>query len=116
MFLMSVLLSAITFNPALSAHDMTGTISGTIHANVISPDATCKPGAICASTKMTSPRNGCYFNNFYNTSAGGGTPLTIDVTETGSNGSPVYVYWVNATSTAITIKGTANANFYCPRH
>ena len=115
MFLISVLLSVISFNPAMPARDMSGSIFGTIQANVISPDATCKPGEICASTKMKNPRNGCYFNNVYNTASGGGTPLTIDVTETGSNGSPVYVYWVNATNKTLTITGSANANFYCPR-
>ena len=115
MFLVSLLLSVVTFNPALPAHEMTGSISGTIQANVISPDATCKPGAICASTKMKNPRNGCFFNNFSNSASGGGTPLTMDVTETGGNGSPVYVYWVNATNLNIKIAGTANANYYCPK-
>jgi hypothetical protein len=115
MFLMSVLLSVIAFNPALPARELSGSISGTIHADVVSPDTACKPGAICAMTKMKNPRNGCYFNNVSNTASGGGTPLTIDVTETGSNGSPVYVYWVNATGLNIKITGTANANFYCPR-
>ena len=112
MFLMSVLLSAITFNPALPARNISGSISGTIQANVISPDATCKSGAICAKASMKNPRNGCFFNNASN-SASGGTPLTVDVTESGSNGSPVYVYWVNATNLTIKITGTANANFYC---
>lgn len=112
---MSVLLSAITFNPALPARNVSGSISGTIQANVVSPDATCKPGAICAKTSMKNPRNGCFFNNVSNSASGGGTPLTIDVTESGSNGSPVYVYWVNATNLTIKITGTANANFYCIR-
>jgi hypothetical protein len=114
MFLISVLLSAITFNPALAPNASMGSVSGTVQADVISPDSTCKPGAICAKTVMTNPRNGCFFNNFWNNNKGG-TPLTVDVTETGSNGSPVYIYWVNATSLNIGIKGTANANFYCPR-
>lgn len=113
MFLTSVLLSAITFNPAM-APAQTGPIEGYVQASVISPDSTCKPGAICAKTSMPNPRNGCFFDNFWNNSKGG-TPLTIDVTETGGNGSPVYVYWVNATSTNISITGTANAKFYCPR-
>ena len=115
MFLMSVLLSAITFNPALPARDVHGSGAGTIHANVVSPDATCKPGKICASATMKNPRNGCYFNNVSSSASGGGTPLTVDVTETGSNGSPVYIYWVNATDLTIKITGTANANFYCPK-
>jgi len=89
---------------------MAGT-SGTIQGRVISPDFTCKPGAICAS--HTFHTNGCYFNNMWNNSTGG-TPLTVDVTETGKSGSNVYVYWVNATNQTIAIKGTANANFYCP--
>jgi hypothetical protein len=114
MFLFSLLLSAITFNPAMPAREVSGSVSGTIQADVISPDFTCKPGAICAKTTMKSPRNGCYFNNVWS-STSGGTPLTVDVTETGSNGSPVYVYWVNATSLSIAIKSMANANYYCPR-
>jgi hypothetical protein len=110
MFLMSVLLSAITFNPAFASHPAT---SGYIQGDVISPDSTCAPGAICAKKSMPSPVNGCFFNNFWNNSKGG-TPLTIDVTETGGNGSPVYVYWVNATNLSITIKDKAYAKFYCP--
>jgi hypothetical protein len=114
MFLISILLSAITFNPALAPHASMGSLSGTIQADAISPDSTCKPGDICAKKSMPKPRNGCFFNNFF-TSNSGGTPLTIDVTETGGNGSPVYVYWVNATNLNIAIKSKASANFYCPR-
>ncbi len=110
MFLMSVLLSAITFNPAMAPRQ-SGFVEGYIRANVISPDKSCAPGAICAST--TFNKNGCYFNNFWNSSEGG-TPLTIDVTQTGSNGSKVYIYWVNATNTAIGIKSMASAKYYCP--
>ena len=114
MFLMSVLLSAITFNPAMSAPRVSTTpVSGYVQGDVISPDSTCKPGAICAKSAMKTPRNGCFFNNVWNSSAGG-TPLTLDVTETGKNGSPVYVYWVNATNLTISINGKAYANFYCP--
>lgn len=83
---------------------------GYISADAISPDKTCKPGAICAS--YTANRNGCFFNNFWNSSKGG-TPLAIDVTQTGPNGSNVYVYWVNNTSTSIAIKDKAYAKFYC---
>ena len=113
MFLMSVLLSTITFNPAMAPHEMSP-LAGYVHGDVVSPDKTCKPGDICAKGSMPSPRNGCFFNNFW-TSAKGGTPLTIDVTETGSSGKPVYVYWVNATNLTILIKDRAYANFYCPR-
>jgi hypothetical protein len=112
MFLLSVLLSAITFNPAMAAPRM-GSISGTVDANPIEPDATCKPGKICASQRLPVNRNGCLVNNFWNSSKGG-TPLTIDVTETGKNGSKVFVYWVNATNTTITITKMASANYYCP--
>jgi hypothetical protein len=110
--LMSLLLSAITFNPAMMPASNMGSVSGTIQADVISPDATCKAGAICAKATLTGKHNGCFFNNFYNGSTGG-TPLTMDVTESGANGSPVYVYWVNATSINITIKNKASAKFYC---
>jgi hypothetical protein len=108
MFL-SLLLSAVTFNPMLAPHQ--GAQSGTIYANVISPDKSCSPGAICASA--TFNQNGCFFNNLWNSNKGG-TPLTIDVTETGGNGKKVYIYWVNATSQSIGIKSQASANYYCP--
>jgi hypothetical protein len=113
MFLMSVLLSAITFNPAMAPPQMMGYSVGTVYADAISPDKACSPGKICASTTFTK-RNGCFFNNVWNSSVGG-TPLTIDVTETGGNGSKVYIYWVNATDTTISIKNKASANYYCPR-
>jgi hypothetical protein len=108
MFL-SLLLSAVTFNPAI-AQMHAGPTEGFISAPSISPDSTCKPGKICAST--TFNKNGCFFNNFWNSSQGG-TPLTINVTQTGGNGSKVYVYWVNATNQTITITGKATAKFYC---
>ncbi|HZV77840.1 MAG TPA: hypothetical protein VFF63_08800 [Candidatus Babeliales bacterium] len=111
MFLISVLLSAITLNPALQPP---GTATqGYVRANVISPDLTCKPGAICATGKLPVNRNGCFVDNYYNGSVGG-TPLTINVTETGPNGSTVYLYWVNATSTTISIKSSAYGKYYCP--
>jgi hypothetical protein len=112
MFLISLLFSAITLNPAMPSAGF-GAFQGSVAADVIS-DKACAPGAICAKTSMKNPRNGCFFNNFWNNSTGG-TPLTVNVTETGSNGSPVYIYWVNATNVSIAIKGNANANFYCPR-
>lgn len=83
---------------------------GMISAGAISPDKSCKPGDICAST--TFNQNGCLFNNVWNSSKGG-TPLTVDVTETGTSGKAVYVYWVNATNKTILITGKAHANFYC---
>ena len=107
MFL-SLLLAVSTFNPAVAG----GPTEGFLSASPISPDSTCKPGKICAS--QTFNLNGCFFNNFWNNSKGG-TPLTIDVTQTGGNGSKVYVYWINATDTTISIKGNATAKYYCPR-
>ncbi len=114
MILTSFILAALTFNPALAPRSDSGVIAGTIQADSISPDFTCKPGAICAKTRMPNPRNGCFFNNFYNGSEGG-TPLTVNVTESGSNGSAVFIYWVNATSTTLKILNKATVNFYCPR-
>jgi hypothetical protein len=112
MFLLSVLLSAITFAPAMpAAHTVTGAREGEIQATWASPDATCSPGAICASAKFTT--QGCYFNNLYVKGVKGGTPLTIDVTETGS-GNPVYIYWVNTLSTSLSITGVPHAHYYCP--
>jgi hypothetical protein len=109
---MSLLLSVITLNPAMAPPSAMGASEGYITANAISPDSTCKPGAICASHKFN--RNGCFFNNFWN-SNNGGTPLAIDVTETGGNGSPVYIYWVNNTDKNISITNKATVNYYCPR-
>ena len=113
MFLLSVLLSAITFNPAMASPGF-GSLSGTVDASPDASDPMCKPGAICASARLPVNRNGCKVNNFWNNNKGG-TPLTIDVTETGGNGSKVFVYWVNATNKIITITGMASANYYCPK-
>jgi hypothetical protein len=107
---MSLLLSAITLNPAMAPPSTTGHVEGYITANAISPNTACKPGDICASFKFN--HNGCFFNNFWN-SSNGGTPLAIDVTQTGANGSAVWVYWVNNTNKNITITGKATAKYYC---
>ena len=112
MFL-SLLLSALTLNPAMAPQTSTGPTEGFISAPAISPDSSCKPGNICASSSKFN-RNGCFFNNFYNGSQGG-TPLTINITQTGANGSKVFIYWVNATNQTIGIKGNAQAKFYCPK-
>lgn len=111
MILMSLLLAALTFNPAIMQRPPAA--EGFISANTISPDKTCKPGDICAKARLPVNRNGCFVNNFWNSSQGG-TPLTMDVTETGKNGSAVYVYWVNATNLSIVITGMAKAHYYCP--
>ncbi|MBV8344894.1 MAG: hypothetical protein JO190_07895 [Candidatus Eremiobacteraeota bacterium] len=110
---MSLLLAAITFNPAMAPRMGPGTSEGIVQAQVISPDKVCKSGQICAKARLPVNRNGCFVNNFWNGSVGG-TPLTIDITQTGGGGSPVYVYWVNATNLNITITGTAQAKYYCP--
>ena len=111
MFLLSVLLSAITFEPAMQQHaPMMGARTGVIQSDMM-PDSSCKPGAICASSKTTLGK-GCFFNNYWKKNNTGGTPLTIDVTETGS--STTWVYWVNATNQTIGITGKASANYYCP--
>ena len=44
MLLMSLLLSVITLNPAMTPPSATGHVEGYITANSISPDSTCKPG------------------------------------------------------------------------
>jgi hypothetical protein len=111
MFFLSLLLSVITLNPMMAPRTATRPAEGFIQASVISPDKVCKPGGICASN--TFNRNGCFFNNFMN-SSNGGTPLAIDVTQTGANGSKVYVYWVNNTNKNIAIAGSATAKYYCP--
>jgi hypothetical protein len=110
MFLLSVLLAAITFNPAMAPAAQVAPLQGEIEARPIAQDSTCKPGAICAS--YTFNREGCFFNNVWVKGVKGGTPLTIDVTETGS-GKPVYIYWINTLSTSISITGAAHAHYYC---
>jgi hypothetical protein len=109
MFLLSLLLSAVSFVPATAPHGMTAGQSGQIFA--ISADSSCKPGAICASKKTTVGK-GCFFNNAYKANSYGGTPLAVNVTET--NTKTTYVYWVNNTNQTIGITGSASANYYCP--
>jgi hypothetical protein len=111
MFLTSILLSVVALNPALAPRAQMSPAEGTITAPAISPDSTCKPGDICAS--KTVHQNGCFYSNFWN-KTNGGTPLTIDVTQTGSNGSNTYIYWVNSTNKTISISGSAMAKFVCP--
>jgi hypothetical protein len=111
MFLLSVLLSAATFMPATAPHGDAMARTGTIFASAISPDSSCKPGAICASAKKAVGK-GCFFNNYYKKGQYGGTPLAVNVTETGS--STDYVYWVNDTNLTIGITKMASANYYCP--
>ena len=112
MILMPFLLAAVTLNPLVAQRASLGPAEGIVQGATISPDHSCKPGDICASGTLPN-RNGCYANNFWNNNAGG-TPLTIDITQTGSNGSKVYIYWVNATNKTISIKGNATAKYYCP--
>jgi hypothetical protein len=111
MFLTSLLLSVITLNPAMAPRAQMAPAEGTISSGPISPDSVCKPGDICAS--QTTHQNGCFYSNFWNKS-NGGTPLTIDVTQTGNSGSNTYIYWVNATNKNISISGKAMAKFVCP--
>jgi hypothetical protein len=116
MFLTSLLLSVVTLAPAAPPPRPMGMREGMISAGPISPDKVCQTGDICASTKFN--QNGCLFVNYYGPVSGGGTqggtPLTLDVTQTGGNGKPVYIYWVNATNTSIKITGAAQAKYYCP--
>jgi hypothetical protein len=111
MLFTSLLLSVVTLNPAMAPRAHMGKTEGTISAGPISPDKVCKPGDICAS--KTVAQNGCFYVNFWNKSSGG-TPLTIDVTQTGSSGANTYIYWVNSTNKNISIAGNAMAKFYCP--
>ncbi|HEX4013875.1 MAG TPA: hypothetical protein VHX17_08310 [Candidatus Cybelea sp.] len=111
MLLTSLLLSVVALNPAMAPRAHMGPTEGTISAGPFSPDKVCKPGDICAS--KTVNQNGCFYANFWNKS-NGGTPLTIDVTQTGSSGSNTYIYWVNSTNKNISIAGSAMAKFYCP--
>lgn len=109
MFLISLLLSVVTFNPAMLPHQGAIKSQGVIYGQV-APDAqtSCKPGYICAS--KTVYQQGCFYVNYMN-NKNGGTPLTIDVTET--NTKATYVYWVNTYYKAIKINGNAQANYYC---
>ena len=110
MLLIPILLSAITFAPPMAQHGAAVTpTEGLIMSRPLAK-TTCAPGAICAST--TFNRNGCFFNNYYNGTVGG-TPLAIDVTQTGPQGSNVYIYWVNNLNKNIVIKSAAYVKFYC---
>jgi hypothetical protein len=111
LILISLLLAALVFGPAIAPRPATGLTEGYIQAQPLASDTTCKPGHICAS--YTFNRNGCFFNNYYN-GVSGGTPLAIDVTQTGPGGSKTYVYWVNNTDKNIGILGMAKAKYYCP--
>jgi hypothetical protein len=111
MVLLSVLLSAVSFAPAMAPQGFQAARTGTIMAPAISPDKSCASGAICAS-KTTTLGKGCFFNNAYKSGSYGGTPLAINVTET--NTKTTYIYWVNDTNKTIGITGSASANYYCP--
>lgn len=108
MLLIPMLLSAITFAP-MAQHGTVAPAEGLLRAQSLAK-STCAPGDICAST--TFNRNGCFFNNYYNGTVGG-TPLAIDVTQTGPQGSNTYIYWVNNTNKNIVIKSAAYVKFYC---
>lgn len=97
--------------PAMAPHDFAVARTGTIYGSPISPDSSCKPGKICASAKKAVGK-GCYFNNYYKKNVVGGTPLAVNVSETGS--STDFVYWVNDTDLTIGITKMASANYYCP--
>ncbi|MBV9700806.1 MAG: hypothetical protein JO078_11865 [Candidatus Eremiobacteraeota bacterium] len=109
MLLIPMLLSAITFAPMASHAGTVTPTEGLLRAQSLAK-STCAPGDICAST--TFNRNGCFFNNYYNGTVGG-TPLAIDVTQTGPQGSNTYIYWVNNTNKNIVIKSAAYVKFYC---
>ncbi len=96
--------------PAAAPHGFATARTGTIYANPISPDSSCKPGKICASSTIALGK-GCFFNNYYKKGTIGGTPLAVNVSETGS--SNVFVYWVNDTDLTIGITKKASANYYC---
>ena len=103
-----MLLSAITFAP-MAQHGAAAPAEGVMMSRPLAK-TTCAPGDICAT--QTLNRNGCFFNNYYNGTVGG-TPLAIDVTQTGPQGSPTYIYWVNNTNKNIVIKSYAYVKYYC---
>jgi len=109
MILMSLLLAALSFNPAMPAR--TVPTEGYIQGALVDGQTTCKPGHICASA--TTTLHGCFVNNFYNGTQGG-SPLTIDVTQTGGSGTKTYIYWINTYYKNIVISGNAQAKYYCP--
>lgn len=112
MILISLILAALTFSPAIAPRAAHVPTEGYLQARAISPDSTCMPGAICAHTTFNV--NGCYYNNVWQKNVKGGTPLALDITETGGSGSTVHIYWVNNTNTTIAIRGMAYLNYYCP--
>lgn len=107
---MSLLLSVITLNPAMAPGPAMGASEGYIQGDVLPGETNCQPGHICASKKTTL--HGCFLVNFYN-GTNGGTPLTIDVTQTGGPGTTTWVYWINTYYKTIAIKGSATAKYYC---
>jgi hypothetical protein len=111
MLFMSLLLSVVTLNPAMPARSAMGPTEGIIQGTVLPDGTNCQPGHICASAKTTL--HGCFVNNFYD-SSNGGTPLTIDVSQTGKAGTTTWIYWINSYYKTISIKGNAQAKYYCP--
>jgi hypothetical protein len=113
MFLASLLLSVVSFAPAFAPHPAAASyVEGFVRTQA--SETTCHPGHICASVQTTK-LHGCYVVNFANNS-NGGTPLAIDVTESGAYGTTTTVYWINNYNKDVQINGQATAKYYCPRY
>jgi hypothetical protein len=113
MFLASLLLSVVSFTPAFAPHPAAASyVEGFVQTRA--GETTCQPGHICA-TLQTTKLHGCYVVNFANGS-NGGTPLTVDVTQSGAAGSTTTVYWINNYYKNVQINGLATAKYYCPRY
>jgi hypothetical protein len=90
-----------------------GSVEGFVQAQPLASESPCRPAHICAALKTTK-LHGCYVVNFDN-GANGGTPLALDVTQSGSSGSETYVYWINNYYKDVQIYGYATAKYYCPK-
>lgn len=113
MFFASLLLSVVSFAPALAPHaGAHNYVEGFMQARPLAGETTCHPGHICASLQTTQ-LHGCFVVNFDN-GTNGGTPLAIDVTQSGPAGSTTTVYWINNYFKDVQISGNATAKYYCP--
>lgn len=111
MLLASLLLSVVSFTPGFAQHPAAHNyVEGFVQTPA--SETTCHPNHICA-TLQTTKLHGCFVVNFAN-SGNGGTPLAIDVTQSGAAGTTTTIYWINNYNKDVQIAGQATAKYYCP--
>ena len=111
MLIASLLLSVVSFTPAFASHPASARYAEGF-AQTNASETTCHPGHICA-TLQTTKLHGCFVVNFAN-GTNGGTPLAVDVTQTGAAGTTTTLYWINNSNKDVQINGLATAKYYCP--